>query len=326
MPGAHRTALDPHAQRAAQRQAREFGVGGRRAQVRVRVVGPLCVDGAIVERGLAGEQDLHGAVETRRGPDEQVPRLVVAGRPSVVRGATVGPGPRSDGEEVSDREPPRVRLPGRGQDHRARDVVAVRGDGVRRGEAERACRAVEDRAEHARPVRRGDAEPLDGAGGRDEAGRVAVGEERVVGDRGEVRLEVVVVRRRRHPRRRSRLAQGRELTGARPPAIDEPDQLPHVDVVRVHPSSLPGRVARLSATRVARSRRRRWDRPARRGSVARAACRSGAAQGRPAPVAPVGCRSGWARGRPTRADEVTMVPPAVTLRDRAGASLRTARE
>ena len=52
-----------------------------------------------------------------------------------------------------------------------------------RAEPEEPCLPVEQAAEHARRVERGDAEPVDRAVGRDERSRVAVGEERVVGDR-----------------------------------------------------------------------------------------------------------------------------------------------
>ncbi len=56
-----------------------------------------------------------------------------------------------------------------------------------RREAEEAGLAVEQAAEHARRVEARDAEPVDRPVGRDERARVAVGEERVVGDRRERR-------------------------------------------------------------------------------------------------------------------------------------------
>ena len=85
-------------------------------------------------------------------------------------------------------EPAGRRLPGGLQDQGAGQVAAGRRDAdAVRADAERAGAAVEDRREDAGRVRPRDAHPLDGAGGRDQAVRLAVGQERVARDRRERR-------------------------------------------------------------------------------------------------------------------------------------------
>ena len=92
------------------------------------------------------------------------------------------------GQRVAHEHPAGRRLPRRQQHVRPR-LVDARGGHVdpERPEAERARLAVEQRAEHARRVEARDAQPVDRPVGRDQRARVAVRQERVVGDRRERR-------------------------------------------------------------------------------------------------------------------------------------------
>src|SRR5262245_45440579 len=95
--------------------------------------------------------------------------------------------PRADQQQVAHDDPAAARAPARLEDHRAGDV-ATRGrdlDAVR-AEPERAAVAIEDRAEDARRVEAGEAQPLDGAARRDERARLAVRQECVIGNRREL--------------------------------------------------------------------------------------------------------------------------------------------
>ena len=86
-----------------------------------------------------------------------------------------------------DDEPAGRRHPRRLEHVGARDVAPAGGhlDPVGRN-PERAGAAIEQRAEHARPVKPRQAKPFDRAVGSDQRPRVAIREERVVGDRREV--------------------------------------------------------------------------------------------------------------------------------------------
>src|ERR1019366_3962318 len=115
---------------------------------------------AVVERRLASEGEVDTAVQARRLADEDVPGVGVARGSPVALGPRGLPVPRTDGQEVRDGQPAAPRLPRRGQHHRPRDVLAVRRDRVVGWwEGERAGGSVEDRAEDARVVRTGDAQP-----------------------------------------------------------------------------------------------------------------------------------------------------------------------
>ena len=94
---------------------------------------------------------------------------------------------------------PRRRLPGRHQRcscpaRSARPAGTLMPNGPSRNVARL---AVEQRAEHARRVEARDAQPVDDAVGRDQRAGVAVGEERVVGDRRERRRRRGALRLRR---------------------------------------------------------------------------------------------------------------------------------
>ncbi len=140
----------------------------------------------VVERGLARQPDLHLAVDAADHAQQDMVGVVVGRRAAVRAGAVVLVVPRADEQHVAHDDPAPARAPARLQHHRARQVApAGRHLDARRGEPEVAGVAVQQRAEHAGRVHARQAEPLDAAVGRDERGGLAVGEEAVVGDRGE---------------------------------------------------------------------------------------------------------------------------------------------
>lgn len=140
----------------------------------------------VVERGLAAHHQFHDAADTSHGAEQDVLGIPIH-RSAAVRarpGVQVVPGPHH--QRVAHDEPPRVRLPRRLEDQAARQVPPGSRDRHAVGpEPEVARTAVEDRPEHAGGVGARHAHPLDRPCRRDEAGVLAVGEERVVGDRGE---------------------------------------------------------------------------------------------------------------------------------------------
>ena len=145
--------------------------------------------GAVAEarHALHVEGDL--AVDAGHRPQQRVIGLVF-GRAA---GCAVAVGdPLADRQRVVDHDPAGVGDPGR-LDHQRAGLVAAadRDDDVARPQAEVAGVAVEQRAEGARRVEAGEAEPLDRAVVGDEGGGVAIGEEPVAADRRKA-----VVRRR----------------------------------------------------------------------------------------------------------------------------------
>ena len=186
----HAVALDAHRHVGLQPD-RHPGAGGVRG-VAVRAdQRPLGGLAPVVEDRLADQLDLDRVVDALDGAHQQVLGVVVGRRPRVRGDRVLGP-PRADGERVADDDPAAGRAPG-GDEHVRARVVAARHRVVdaERAEPERACPAVEQRPEHARGVELRDAQPVDRAVGRDQGAGVAVGQEPVVGDRGE---------RRRHRR------------------------------------------------------------------------------------------------------------------------------
>ena len=96
--------------------------------------------------------------------------------------------PRTQRERVAHHDPAGRHLPGGDQRVGARLVLTRRGHvGGERGEPEMTGLPVQQGAEHARGVEARDAQPADPAVRRDERARMAVREERVVGDRRERR-------------------------------------------------------------------------------------------------------------------------------------------
>ena len=155
--------------------------------VSVAVVLPLAFGDAVVEQRQAVELDLDARVLARRDAQQGVRartcRPARGGSRVAVRCHRTG---RSI-ERVAYAQPARRCVPRRLGDIGPGHVPPLRGDlRVRRREAEEAGRAVEQRAEDARRVGAGQAHPLDGAVGGDQAVGLAIRQERVLGDRGKV--------------------------------------------------------------------------------------------------------------------------------------------
>ena len=126
--------------------------------------------------------------------------------------------PRPDRQRVADDEPAGRCHPGRLEHVGARFVAAPgRHIDAVGGDAEAAGAAVEQRAEDARPVEARQAQPLDGSVGCDQRSAVAVGEERVVGDRRERGSALPLRRADRRPFLRFRGARPRRPRAARRP-------------------------------------------------------------------------------------------------------------
>ena len=142
---------------------------------------------AVVEGRFADEFDLDPAFEAEDRSHEQMVGVVVCGRPGV-RCDLVLVIPGADRQRVADKNPAGRRFPGRDQDVRARLVDprcrVVDPEGP---EAKTSGLPVEQAAEHARRVEAGHAEPVDRSIRGHERAGVAVGQERVIGDRRERR-------------------------------------------------------------------------------------------------------------------------------------------
>ena len=176
---------------------------------------PLGRRAAVVEDRLADELDLDGALGALDRADQHVVAVVVGGRPRVRRDLVLVVA-RPHRQRVANHDPAPGRLPRRHQHVRAR-LVRPRGGMVdpERRQPEEAGLAVEQAAEDARRVEGRDAQPVDRPVRGDERARVAVREERVVGDRRE--------RRRCRGALRRRPCVGRSLAHS---AIQGPCQLP----------------------------------------------------------------------------------------------------
>ena len=157
--------------------------GGRHGVVPVALVGPGAAGSPVVEHRGTVLRDLSAAADACRDPDKSADRAGIRRGPVVLR-APRRVFDRADGQEVLHDQPPRRGLPGSFQHHRARDVPALlrhlRGGGA---EPEVTGAPVQQRPEHARGVRAGQAQPLDGAVGRDQATLLAIGQQPVLGNR-----------------------------------------------------------------------------------------------------------------------------------------------
>ena len=179
-------ALDPQREIRAQtdRLLRAIRVGCMAAAVDR---GPFRRHAAVVEVRLADELDLDPAFEAEDRSHEQMVGVGVGGRPGV-RCDLVLVIPGADRQRVADENPAGRRLPRRDQDVRARFVDPRRRVVDPEGPEPKASGLpVEQAAEHARRVEAGHAEPVDRPVGGHERAGVAVGQERVIGDRRERR-------------------------------------------------------------------------------------------------------------------------------------------
>ena len=146
---------------------------------------PLRRRAPVVEDRLAHQIDLDAALHAEDRAHEHVVAVLVGGRPGVRRDLVLVI-PRAHGQRVADHDPARRRVPRRKEGVRPGLVDARRRDvDPERTQPEAPCLAVEQRAEDARRVEARHAEPVDRSIGRDQRAGVAVGQERVVGDRRE---------------------------------------------------------------------------------------------------------------------------------------------
>ncbi len=182
----HPFALDAerHVGLQPDRLAGARGVGDVTAVVDQR---PLCRRAPVVEHRLAHQIDLDAAFQAKDGAHEHVVAVLVGGWAGVRRDLVLVI-PRAHGQRVADDDPAARRVPGREKGVRPGLVDTSGGDvDPERTQPEGAGLTVEQRAEHARRVETRHAEPVDRAVRRDQRAGVAVGQERVVGDRRERR-------------------------------------------------------------------------------------------------------------------------------------------
>ena len=178
-------ALEPQAQIGAQAQRRLDPVGlADSVPIRLSDVPPRPLPAPVVESGLAVDLDVDEAVEAAEDAEQDVLGLPVARGADIPLRAVVVVMPGSDQQHVAHLEPPGGRAPGRLQDHGSRQVAtAGRDRPIHRPRAEPSRMTVEDRREDARPVHLRQRQPLDVPVRRHERADLAVGEQRVVGNR-----------------------------------------------------------------------------------------------------------------------------------------------
>ena len=212
----------PQVSGQAQRRMRvgvAAGPGDRLAVGLGRVL-PRGGDAVVVESRLAVHHQLDRAAHTSHRAQQDVLGVPVHRRTAMRARPRVDVVPRPHHQRVAHDHPAGVGLPGGLQDQAARQVATRRGHrNAIRAQPEVARAAVQDRAEHTGGVGAGDAQPFHRTGRRDQAGVLAVGQERVVGDRrkGVPQRPAAGVRHRcRHGERGFRLADldGRALAAS----------------------------------------------------------------------------------------------------------------
>ena len=177
--------LDPqlHIRLQPDGHARAARVGG----VPVVAEGPLGRRAPVVERGLADQLHVDAAVQAQHGANQHVVPVRVRRR-ARVRGDLVLTAARAHCQRVEHDDPAGRRMPRGYKRVRPRLVEPrVRDIDPEGRKPERAGLPIQQGAEDARRVEAGDAQPLDRPVGRDQRAGVAIGEERVVGDRWERR-------------------------------------------------------------------------------------------------------------------------------------------
>ncbi len=157
-----------------------------RHRVPIAVVSPPSRLGAILEVGHAVDEHFDLLPDTRGHARQGSARRRVPGRPAVVRTALLGAADRSHCHEIGDQQPTGRCMPGGLENHRARNVTTMVGHvDVRRPQAKRPSRSIEERSEDAGRVRSGEAQPFDGPVGGNQAVVLAIGQECVLADRRE---------------------------------------------------------------------------------------------------------------------------------------------
>ncbi len=145
---------------------------------------PAAAHPPVVERRLADERQLHLAVDAADRAQQHVVGVVVGGHAPVRVRALAVVVPWADQQDVADDDPAAARAPAGLEHHRAGQVAARRRHlHAGRAQPEDARVTVEHRAEDARRVHARETHPLDSAARRHERSGLAVGQERVVGDR-----------------------------------------------------------------------------------------------------------------------------------------------
>ena len=307
--GAHAVALEPEEQvgRQPEREAGADRVGLVPVVAHER---PPRRSAAVVEHGLADQVDVDAALDALDGAHQHVVGVVVEGRARVRRDRVLA-SPRPERQRIPDDDPSRRHLPGGDQHVRARLVRAGGGHvGGERPDPEVTRLPVEQRAEHARGVEARDAQPSDAAVRRDERARVAVRDERVVGDRGERRRGRGALRPLAQVDGGGHLslsALGRRIVGERPPARHHPfrrmaaERSP--DAIRRHgdPAGGASTAATRSPWRPAGSRRRSCRRAgwsaSRSARAARSSSTAGPGSARTSSAAPSWGSRSCTRGR-----------------------------
>jgi hypothetical protein len=150
----------------------------------------------VIEDRLAVHLQVDVAVDALDRAQQDMRGVVIGRRSTVGLAALIGVVPGRHDQRVPHDEPAGWGLPGRLQHQGAGQVPP----GGRHRDAEwtdpeRAARAIQQRGEDARRIGTRHTHPLDGAGRRDQAIRLAVGEERVFTDAREIAGTVVRVLR-----------------------------------------------------------------------------------------------------------------------------------
>ena len=184
-PGHRLGSLEAHPQVRGQTQLQVHALGrGDAFVVAGPGVFPVGAAAAVIEVGLAIEDDLNFAGHTTQRPQQHVVGVVVGRRTAVgVRSLVtiVMPGP--DEQDIPHDDPAGRGRPARLEHHRARQVpVGRRNEEVGRAHPKPACVSIQDGAEDAGRVDTREAEPLDVAARRHQGHDLAVGEECVVPD------------------------------------------------------------------------------------------------------------------------------------------------
>ena len=160
-----------------------IGLAHRHRVVAVPVVAPGAWCGPVAEHRQARRHDVDlprdagGSAQDRPDPGADPGDPLVASTPPLVAY-------RPDDEHVVDDQPPRRSMPRRLQHHRPRYIPAMVGHmGTERAKPEAPRVPVQQRAEHTRRVRPGQAEPLDRTVRRHQTVVLAIRQEPVVRDR-----------------------------------------------------------------------------------------------------------------------------------------------
>jgi hypothetical protein len=152
--------------------------------VRVSRAAPDAAFAAVVERGLALEDEVDRPAQAPCRSQQHALGLVVGRCSAMGARSWAIVAPWADQENIAHHRPARRGVPGRLEHQRSGQITPVGRDGhVRRSQPEPSGVSIEHRREDARAVHPRQAHPLHTAARRDERAHLAIGYERVVGDR-----------------------------------------------------------------------------------------------------------------------------------------------